>query len=44
MNTFNKKEKEFFQIILTVDTLGYYLISEVLGEAKQALPFLKKIH
>ncbi len=27
---------------LTTDTLGYYLITEILGEAKQAFPFYRK--
>lgn len=39
---FIKKEKRVFPNNLTVDTLGYYLITEVLGEAKQAFPFFRK--
>ena len=27
---------------MTPDTLGYYLITEILGEAKQAFPFFRK--
>lgn len=39
---FNKKEKRVCFDNLTADTLGYYLITEVLGEAKQAFPFYRK--
>jgi hypothetical protein len=39
---FNKKEKRVCTNNLTADTLGYYLITEVLGEAKQAFPFYRK--
>ena len=39
---FNKKEKRVCTNKLTADTLGYYLITEVLGEAKQAFPFYRK--
>ncbi len=39
---FNKKEKRVCTNNLTADTLGYYLITEVLGEAKQAFPFFRK--
>lgn len=39
---FNKKEKRVCTDNLSVDTLGYYLIAEVLGEAKQAFPFFRK--
>ena len=39
---FNKKEKRVSFDNLTVDTFGYYLITEVLGEAKQAFPFFRK--
>ena len=39
---FNKNEKRVCTNNLTVDTLGYYLITEVLGEAKQAFPFYRK--
>ena len=39
---FNKKEKRVYTNNLTADTLGYYLITEVLGEAKQAFPFYRK--
>jgi hypothetical protein len=39
---FNKKEKRVYDENITADTLGYYLITEVLGEAKQAFPFYRK--
>ena len=39
---FNKNEKRVCTNNLTADTLGYYLITEVLGEAKQAFPFYRK--
>ncbi len=39
---FNKKEKRICTDNLSVDTLGYYLIAEVLGEARQAFPFFRK--
>lgn len=39
---FNKKEKKVCTDNLTADTFGYYLITEVLGEAKQAFPFFRK--
>ena len=39
---FSKKEKRVCSDNLTVDTLGYYLITEILGEAKQAFPFFRK--
>lgn len=39
---FNKNEKRICINNLTADTLGYYLITEVLGEAKQAFPFYRK--
>ena len=39
---FNKNEKRVCTDNLTADTLGYYLITEVLGEAKQAFPFYRK--
>lgn len=39
---FNKKEKRVYFDNLTVDTLGYYLITEILGKAKQAFPFFRK--
>ena len=39
---FNKKEKNLCTNNLTIDTLAYYLITEVLGEAKQAFPFFRK--
>ena len=39
---FNKDEKRVCTNNLTADTLGYYLITEILGEAKQAFPFYRK--
>ena len=39
---FAKKEKIVCSDNLTVDTFGYYLIAEILGEAKQAFPFFRK--
>lgn len=39
---FSKKEKRVSFDNLTADTFGYYLIAEVLGEAKQAFPFFRK--
>ena len=39
---FNKDEKRVCTDKLTIDTLGYYLITEILGEAKQAFPFYRK--
>lgn len=42
LDEFFKKEKRIYQENITADTLGYYLIYEVLGEAKQAFPFFRK--
>ncbi|MFY4807224.1 hypothetical protein ACOTVK_01565 [Aliarcobacter butzleri] len=42
VDEFLKKEKRIYQENITADTLGYYLICEVLGEAKQAFPFFRK--
>ncbi|MFW2441542.1 hypothetical protein ACN4FT_01945 [Aliarcobacter butzleri] len=42
IDEFLKKEKRIYQENITADTLGYYLICEVLGEAKQAFPFFRK--
>ncbi len=39
---FAKKEKRVCFDNLTIDTFGYYLIAEILGEAKQAFPFFRK--
>ena len=39
---FSKEEKKVCTDNLTTDTFGYYLITEVLGEAKQAFPFFRK--
>ena len=42
IDEFFNKEKKFYGEDFTADTLGYYLITEVLGEAKQAFPFFRK--
>ncbi|MCG3692131.1 hypothetical protein [Aliarcobacter butzleri] len=42
IDEFLKKEKRIYDKNITADTLGYYLICEVLGEAKQAFPFFRK--
>lgn len=42
IDEFFKKEKRVYDKNITADTLGYYLICEVLGEAKQAFPFFRK--
>ncbi|MCG3695641.1 hypothetical protein [Aliarcobacter butzleri] len=42
IDEFFKKENKIYQENITADTLGYYLICEVLGEAKQAFPFFRK--
>lgn len=39
---FSKEEKKVCTDNLTADTFGYYLITEILGEAKQAFPFFRK--
>ena len=39
---FSKKEKIISMDSLTIDTFGYYLITEILGKAKQAFPFFRK--
>ena len=39
---FTKEEKIIPINNLTVNTFGYYLIAEILGEAKQAFPFFRK--
>lgn len=39
---FSKEEKRVCTDNLTADTFGYYLITEVLGEARQAFPFFRK--
>ncbi len=39
---FSKENKRVYTNNLTIDTLGYYLMTEVLGEAKQAFPFFRK--
>lgn len=42
VDEFLKKENKIYQENITADTLGYYLICEVLGEAKQAFSFFRK--
>lgn len=42
IDEFFKKEKRVYDKNITADTLGYYLICEVLGEEKQAFPFFRK--
>ncbi|WP_151950562.1 hypothetical protein [Aliarcobacter butzleri] len=42
IDEFFKKENKIYDKNITADTLGYYLICEVLGEAKQAFPFFRK--
>ncbi|MCG3660646.1 hypothetical protein [Aliarcobacter butzleri] len=42
VDEFFKKENKIYDKNITADTLGYYLICEVLGEAKQAFPFFRK--
>ncbi|MDD2888288.1 MAG: hypothetical protein PHY66_10825 [Aliarcobacter sp.] len=42
LDDFFKKEKRIYDDNLIADTLGYYLITEVLGDAKQAFPFFRK--
>ncbi len=39
---FTKEEKIVSIDNLTVDTFGYYLITEILGEAKQAFPLFRR--
>lgn len=39
---FSKQTKRISTDNLTPDTLGYYLIAEVLGDAQQAFPFFRK--
>ncbi|MEV9615657.1 hypothetical protein [Aliarcobacter butzleri] len=42
IDEFFKKENKIYDKNITADTLGYYLICEDLGEAKQAFPFFRK--
>lgn len=42
LDEFFNKQKRVYDEKVTADTLGYYLIMEVLGEAKQAFPFFRK--
>lgn len=39
---FSKEEKRVCTDNLTADTFGYYLITEILGESRQAFPFFRK--
>ncbi len=39
---FKKENRKISTDNLSIDTLGYYLIAEVLGEAQQAFPFFRK--
>lgn len=39
---FSKKEKRICTDSLTPNIFGYYLLTEILGEAKQAFPFFRK--
>ncbi|RXK01864.1 hypothetical protein CRV02_05985 [Arcobacter sp. CECT 8989] len=39
---FKKEDKRISCDNLAADTLGYFLITEILGEAKQAFPFFRK--
>ena len=39
---FSKEEKRVCTNNISIDTFGYYLITEVLGEARQAFPFFRK--
>ncbi|MGE0052387.1 MAG: hypothetical protein AB7S49_12785 [Arcobacter sp.] len=42
LDEFFNKQKRVYDEKITADTLGYYLITEVLGDAKQAFPFFRK--
>lgn len=42
LDEFFNKQKRVYDEKVTADTLGYYLIVEVLGDAKQAFPFFRK--
>lgn len=42
LDEFFNKQKRIYDEKVTADTLGYYLITEVLGDAKQAFPFFRK--
>ena len=42
LDEFFNKQKRVYDEKITADTLGYYLIVEVLGDAKQAFPFFRK--
>jgi len=42
IDEFFNKQKRVYDEKITADTLGYYLIVEVLGDAKQAFPFFRK--
>ncbi|MDY3199635.1 MAG: hypothetical protein RBQ84_01660 [Arcobacter sp.] len=42
LDEFFNKQKKIYDEKVTADILGYYLITEVLGDAKQAFPFFRK--
>jgi hypothetical protein len=42
LDEFFNKQKRVYDKKITADTFGYYLIEEVLGDAKQAFPFFRK--
>lgn len=42
LDEFFNKQKRVYDEKITANTLGYYLITEVLGDAKQAFPFFRK--
>ncbi len=42
LDEFFNKQKRVYDEKITANTLGYYLIAEVLGDAKQAFPFFRK--
>ncbi len=42
LDEFFNKQKRVYDEKVTANTLGYYLIVEVLGESKQAFPFFRK--
>ncbi|BAK73030.1 hypothetical protein [Arcobacter sp. L] len=42
LDEFFNKQKRIYDEKVTADILGYYLITEVLGDAKQAFPFFRK--
>lgn len=42
LDEFFNKQKRIYDEKVTANTLGYYLIVKVLGDAKQAFPFFRK--